>query len=292
MEYSVYDLIRILLKKWYIILLTMALVSGLSTVTARKSYEKAVADYEQYTSETISAGVETGSLIALYQYSYEVNDLSRYTAPYETKAAFLEKFADSFQSAAYGQDEKISVYDLGEQAFSKVSEDFSRLLTDSLVMDRTQDAMTPFQYQEPPTIDANGTILPSAGPLNIYNHLTVDILDAATLRIIVSGLEESVSTQIVAAYLENLQTVGPRDYALDITTEESSVTFYPDAVQFTAAAQFAQTVMQKPAQAPIFVKTVGTAAAYAFVLVCFLILLVTFIKDTHPSKKKNLPKAA
>lgn len=50
MEYSVYDLIRILLKKWYVILLVMALLGGAAGVFSQRSYQAALADYEDYTS--------------------------------------------------------------------------------------------------------------------------------------------------------------------------------------------------------------------------------------------------
>ena len=38
MEYSVYDLIRILLRKWYIVLLSMIVVGGASQVISQMSY--------------------------------------------------------------------------------------------------------------------------------------------------------------------------------------------------------------------------------------------------------------
>ena len=69
MEYSVFDLVRALLKKWYVIVLVMALVSGASVFTSRASYEKALADYEAYTTETIPTG-ETGTLTVSVGYDY------------------------------------------------------------------------------------------------------------------------------------------------------------------------------------------------------------------------------
>lgn len=291
MEYSVYDLVRILLKKWYIILITMAAIGGLAWVSAQKSYEKVLADYEQYTSETITTGVETGTTVAAFRYTYRVNDLSKYTSEYETKAAFLQNFADNFHAEAYGQEDKNSVYALAEQAFAKVSEDFSRLLTDSLVMAGVQNTVGTMQYQEPPTIDAGGVVYPSAGPLVSANHMAVELLDATTFRVTVSGLEEAVAQEMIRAYTENLLSVGSQDYALDVAVTPLSTNYFPNPILHTSTAQLAQTVMQKPEQAPIMVKTVGTAAAYAFVLACFLILLFTFIKDMRPSRK-NASKAA
>ena len=83
------------------------------------------------------------------------------------------------------------------------------------------------------------------------------------------------------SYLENLQTVSRTSYCAEITDMEVESSFTPDPVQYTESAQFAQTVMKKPEQRPILVKTVGTAAAYSFVFACFGVLLYTFIKDSR-----------
>ena len=65
MEYSVYDLIRILLKKWYVILLVMALLGGAAGVLSQKSYQTALAEYEDYTARELPVNTETGDLTAV-----------------------------------------------------------------------------------------------------------------------------------------------------------------------------------------------------------------------------------
>ena len=49
MEYRVTDLIRVLVKKWYVILIIMALIGGASLFTANWSYKKAVEQYNTLT---------------------------------------------------------------------------------------------------------------------------------------------------------------------------------------------------------------------------------------------------
>ena len=66
MEYSVFDLIRILLKKWYVILLVMVLLGGAAGVLSQKSYQTALAEYEDYTARELPVNTETGDLTAAF----------------------------------------------------------------------------------------------------------------------------------------------------------------------------------------------------------------------------------
>ena len=50
MEYSVKDLVKILLKKWYIILLSVCVVGVAAFFLSQASYAQAVKDYDSYTS--------------------------------------------------------------------------------------------------------------------------------------------------------------------------------------------------------------------------------------------------
>lgn len=286
MEYSVYDLIRILVKKWYVILLAMCLVGGLSTVTARSSYAQVVKNYEESVSKIIDTGVDTGTLTASYLYDYEMTDLSKYLAEAKRKAAFLVSFSEELYGGT--REGTMNISELAEEAYAKVTQEAISLLTDARVLQSAQSAMDAFQYQEPPTIDGQGNIISSVGPLNMSQHLSVELLEGNTVRLTVFGLEEEVSRQILDAYLKNLKEVGRSDYSMEVSLVKRKQSFTPDPVRFTESAAFAKLVMQKPEKAPILAKTVGTAAAYAFVLSCFLILVVTFVKDSR--RKENAAK--
>lgn len=52
MEYSIFDLIRILLKKWHVILLGSCLTGGASLILSQWSYQCAIAQYAELTSAT------------------------------------------------------------------------------------------------------------------------------------------------------------------------------------------------------------------------------------------------
>lgn len=287
MEYSVYDLIKILLRKWYIVILTMALLGGISVITSQKSYQKAVEDYEIYTSQTVPVTMKTGTLIAMYQCKYELTDITKYVNQSETKNAFLRKYAASVQADHYGVGGKPNVYDEAERVFAAVSADFTKLLTDALVMQNVQSAMLEQNFTEPPVLLSDGSRLQASEPLVIANHLIAEQLDSSTLRITISGLEKKVANAAVESYLQCIANVGADNYFLEITTEQTANDYFLDPVQLTESAQFAQIVMQKPEQAPLLIKTVGTAAAFAFVFACFGILLFTFIKDTRTQSQRQ-----
>ena len=100
MEYSVYDLIRILLKKWYVILLVMALLGGAAGVFSQRSYQAALADYEDYTSRAAPVNTEVGSYTAVYQCGFTVTDFSRYQGQYAQKNAFINGVSHSLDTPA------------------------------------------------------------------------------------------------------------------------------------------------------------------------------------------------
>lgn len=287
MEYSVNDLIRILLKKWYVILLAMCLLGGLSTITARRSYARAVAQYEQYTAGTPSAVPETGTSIASYQYDFTVTDLSRYTAQAKTKDAFLQQFFAEYEAEDAAPSERSGAYAAAEQAYKEAVSDCKELLMNDAVMEKTQAEATQRQLQEPDTVDEDGVLQKSTGALCVADHLSVSQTSSNTFQLKMTGLEDSVAQVLFSSYLRNLQEVGGSTYSMELTLTELSREFTPDPVPPDLSAQFSQTVMQKPQQAPILVKTVGTAMAFAFVLACFLVLLYTFVKDSRTAARKN-----
>ncbi len=286
MEYSVNDLIRILLKKWYVILLAMCLLGGLSTITARKSYENAVAQYAEYTANTPASVPEVGTCISIYQYGFQVNDLSLYVSRAKNKEAFIQQFMEDYRGSSLNQEETADLYTLAEQAYSEATADCGKLLTDAAVMEKTQQAANESQMQEPASVNEDGD-LQESGPLCVPNYLSLSQTSPNTFQIQVYGLEETVARQLIGYYLENIQTVGRDTYFMELRMTELSQEFIPNPVPMDASVQFSQIVMQAPPQPPVLIKTVGTAMAFAFVLTCFLLLLWTFVKDSRAAAKNN-----
>lgn len=270
MEYSVYDLIRILLKKWYIILITVAVFAGLSSVTAKKSYEAALREYDTYTSELEAVENTAGTLTAVCQYEYHLTDLSKYIEDAERKATFYK----AFQSALSAEDAvpfDTSAYI--EQAYQEMQGTAVALLTDTKVMSAVQNDLAGFQ--------------PDETDLEISDVLTVECLSANRFRLTVNGLDEDTSVKIAESYLKNLPEVGESDYSLSVEIPECTEDFALTPASLTQRAEFAQEIMERPTAAPILAKTVGTSAVMAFALACFGILLVTFIRDTKQSSLKE-----
>lgn len=282
MEYSVFDLIRILLRKWYVVLISMCVLGGLSVITARTSYGLAVQSYERSVSETVSAGVDTGTLSATYLYGYELSDLTKYLSEARQKAAFYERFAEELGT---GGELAVDAAALAEHAYAGVSQEAAALIGDARVLEETQTAMDALHYVEPPVLDGEGKIVESDSPLSVSGHLQVESLPDNVIRITVFGLEEQPARKLLAAYLRVLKSVGRSDYSLKVNMTERENVFTLDPLRLSQSAQFAQVVMAKPEMAPILVKNIGTAAAYAFVLSCFVILAVTFVRDSRRTER-------
>lgn len=279
MEYSVFDLIRILLKKWYVIVLVIALVSGVSIFAARASYNRVLADYEAYTTETIPTG-ETGTLTVSVRYDYTVTDISEYVDAAKREADFIQRFSEEVGESIQEKTGSLSE-NYGHQAYASFQSKLTQLPQDALLLANVQKDISAYEFLEPPYIDEQGELITPDTPLTVSNHLQVAADGTNGLNLTITGLEEEPARKILESYLENLQTICRTSYCAEITDVEVESSFTLDPVQYTESAQFAQTVMQKPEQRPIMIKTMGTAAAYAFVFACFGVLLYTFIKDSR-----------
>lgn len=278
MEYSVADLIKILLKKWYIILLAMVAIGGISIYTAKVSYEKALSDYEAYTSQTVPAA-KTGTLSATISYEYDLLDISAYVQDAQEKMDFVQQFSEAMNNAELNA----SIDSYADAAYAQYTAALGQLPLDSRIVVEIQNDIANLGYMEPPVVDEQGQLVATDLPLTVANHLTVTPTDFQQVVLTVTGLEEEHARTIVKSYETYLQEIAKTYYQLQLQFHETTTSFALDSVQYTETAQFAQTVMQKPEQKPILIKTVGTAAIYAFALACLAILLVTFVRDSHKS---------
>ena len=270
MEYSVYDLIRILLKKWYVILITVLLFAGISTVTAKKSYENAIRNYEKYTSE-YKAPESGGALNAVCQYSYELTDFSSYVEEAKRQRDFYRAFQEELAPGSSGEMFNVTAYI--ESAYQAVKGKAADLLTDALVLQR-------LQAEIPAAPEGDET--PSVGEV-----LQVEVLGAGQFRVTVKGMDEHTADSILDAYLQAITEVGMSTYSLAVQAEVSEKEYVPVSSTLTDRAQLAQEIMERPTAAPILAKTVGVSAVMAFGLACFGVLLYTFIRDTAPAEKRR-----
>lgn len=270
MEYSVYDLIKILLRKWYIILISMCLLGGASVIISQKSYEQNVENYEAYTAPPEEVIAPTGDTIAQYRYTYKLTDISRYLAEFQTKDSFFQMYAESVESNAFDETTKPTLYTEAAQAFNQTSADFTALLTDSLTMQAAQAAL-----------DNTSTAV------TLANCLTVAQVNASTLKLTVTELDESTANIVLDKYIDALVRVGAEANSMEISMEQTYYSYYTAKTQDTSLSDLSQTVMQEPTPPSGRLQIIGTAASFAFLLSCFGILLYTFIQDTKADCRRK-----
>lgn len=268
MEYSVYDLIKIMLRKWYIVVVAMVVAAGVAIVASRISYERAAEHYETMTTPPEVVVAPTGDTVAQYHYTYTVTDMTRYILDVQAKDRFYRDFAQAVQTEAFSAGKRPSVYDEAVQALGKAEADFAALLTSDLLMRNVQETMN------------------QAGvAADVHTCLKIEKIGESTLQLTVMGLNEEQANFVLDRYKEALTEVGMQTNSMKITVEEEFCNYYAAQTQDTTVSDLSQTVMKEPPAAPgISIRMIGTAAALAFVLTCFGILIVTFIKD---AKKNN-----
>ena len=281
MEYSVSDLVRILLKKWYVILLVMALLGGAAGVLSQRSYQAVLAEYEDYTTRTAPVNMETGNLVASYQCSFTVQDMSRYRDRAASKNRFIEAYLaqdDASRSDAHR-------YQEAEEAYAAANADFLQLFTQESVLAEVQAFAAGQNYYEPAVVQADGTVSEADEPLQIAEHFQLELDSAGLLTVSVTGLSEDTASALLAAYWQAVEAGGMSLYAMQISAEPLTCVYVPQKLSLSEDAILSQTVMQKPERAPMFLRAVGKGAAFGFLFGCFGVLLYTFIRDTAPEKK-------
>lgn len=280
-EYSVYDLIRILLRKWYVILITMCIVAGGAVFFSQRSFASVQQDYTEYTSQTIPAEANVGNQTAIYQCDFSMDDLSIYQARIEEEQSFIHSYltqAGQTQDTVIPQD---AIYAQAVKAYGYARADFFAVLTAQTVLDAVQTHAASQGYQEPPTLLADGTLdVSNAGPLTVSNHLTITTDDNGVVTLNVTGLQEKIGQDLIEAYFQEIEKQAEAQYGMDLSYRELSTVYTPNRSELTDDALLSQTVMQKPQQAPGLLNAACKGAAFAFLFACFGILLVTFLRDT------------
>ena len=262
MEYSVKDLVKILLKKWYIILLSVCVVGVAAFFLSQASYAQAVKDYDSYTSamEQIESGA--GTVTAVYCVQANTDN-----------EAFLQACADLLSEAEATGMPSTDV--LTAYALRTIEPLLPTVLKDAALL---QAAQTALELQADEAEEAE--------PIIVREHWEVQYLGNRNFEVRISGLTEKQASIILETYLAELsQTLSSP--VLAYTAEQTSYQFQYDTPEFTDLAELAQIVMQKPASKPSMVKTVCTAAVFAFALSCIIILVVAFIKESAALNKKH-----
>lgn len=275
MEYSVQDLIKILFKKWYVIVIAAVLIGCGSMYLSQVSYQKTCEEYERLTSETVPVIVDVGTLVATYSCEYAVQT--------DILSDLFSMYITQNQNAKTDAMQVPSETELSQMMVQVFQQQVSQMATSDSLYVELQSEVDILKLQEPPTIDANKQVTPSTGPLQIAQHFSVEIIDGNMIKLTVSGLEQSVANQILDTYCQIFEKSNCNNM-ITVTLHQDTCEFTPNPLQPTTTALLAQTVMKEPTP-PNKVKVAGTASVFGAVLACFCILIVTFIKDTRASGK-------
>lgn len=293
MEYSVYDLLRILLKRWYIILLAMLAAGAAAYFLSSASREYVQESYDQLTQAPrprrpglgtgtprtsastpcwttppiwMPPGTRTGSWTSSPRPTWESRKGRRQTCRKTERA---------------GRPGLVSVESMAATAYAQAQEDFSHLLTSAEVLRAVQTAIDDFGYLEPSVTAGAYT----TDALTVSGHLEVDVSPSGLLTMTVKGLSRDVSAQIITSYLDCLAELGQSLYSMEIRSQEVLNQFSADTEPTPESVILAQTTMKEPDEPMSLVRTVVTAALYSFVFACFAVLLFTFLRDSRRAGK-------
>ena len=277
MEYSVYDLLRILLKKWYIIALCACLLGGGAVFLSRYSYKTAVEQYKELTTETVPVIVDVGTTKVSFRYTFTANT--------DKLTSLFNLYLESLKNGDTETGIFVKNEDLKKLFIRESTPQVEAEMISGEIMEKLQEAADEANLQEPPSVAPDKTVIPPTGALNVAAHFVAKIDGYQKLSLEVSGLEQVVAEQLIAAYCALITEECCTDL-LSVTLKETGKKFVLDPLRPTATAVLAQTVMREPPAPPSMVKTAGTAALFGAVLGCFGVLIATFIKDTRPQKTK------
>nr|DAJ05255.1 MAG TPA: Chain length determinant protein [Caudoviricetes sp.] len=283
MEYSVYDLIRILLKKWYVILLVMALLGGAAGVLSQKSYQTALAEYEDYTARELPVNTETGDLTAVSHCNFTLTDMGYYRQQAVPKKAFIDAYlSDAGKEMPYDR-----LYQEAEDAFAVASGDFSSLFMSKTVLAEVQAFAARQDLLEPATVAADGSVSGEDTPLDVSGHLSADLSKEGLVTVTITGLPEDTCDTLLSAYWQAVEAQGGALYSMQVQHQALTRVYAPYTPSLTADAILSQMVMRRPERAPVFINAACKGAAFGFLFACFGVLLYTFIRDTAPAEKRR-----
>lgn len=277
MEYSVQDLIKILIKKWYIIILAAVLLGCGSVPLSQISYQKACEQYERITSDTTPVILEVGDLVVTYNCEYTVQP--------DILSDFLSLYLDGQQKQ---EDETVRGPINGKVSQKMIQAIDQRIVeiasTDSLFEELQNECdENKLKLPEPPLTEEEKFELQFTLTPKIAYFFSVEAVDEGVITVTVSGLEEEKAEQLVELYQQVFERQNCNNSIATITLQQSSSAFTPDSLE-PVTAQLAQVVMAEPTP-PSMVRVVGMASVFGVVLACFGILVFAFIMDTRASRK-------
>ena len=275
MEYSVKDLVKILLKKWYFILLVMAVTVTASYFLAQRSFQQAAADYQSHTTAVQSAQAKTGTLTVAYS-----------IRPKTESDNFIQAYTNFLVHHNFSDSEAtLTMDDIAALAIQSLEPHMETTLTHKDILEAAEIPVNNVSFTNQTKITAPGTGTPPAP-----KPFEICYLGNGKFHVTLTGITETDGQQTLQTYIKELtQTLSTP--ALEYQIDKISYVFNADKPILTDSAKLAQLVMNKPSQSAVqasaVLKRMCIAAVFSFALACILILIITFVRDAAETEKKQ-----
>lgn len=278
MEYSVKDLVKILLKKWWLIILIVGITVAVSYFMSDRSYKQASADYKTYTTAVQQVQKKTGTLTAAYSIRAKTESDSFIQA--YTNFLVHHNFSES--------DTTPTMEEIAEFALQSLEPHMEALLLNKDILAAADIEAAEISYTNQTNITTPGTASPPpAKPIEIR------YLGSGRFYVTMTSVVEADAQLVLQNYIKELtQTLSSP--TLEYQVDKISYVYNADKPILTDSALLAQLVMTDPSQSnaqarmqtTYILKQLCIAAVFSFAISCVLILIVTFVKDSAAAEKK------
>lgn len=283
MEYSVKDLVKILLKRWYIILLVVGITVAASYFLSDRSYQQATKDYNTYTTAVQQVEVKTGTLTAAYS-----------IRPQTSNENFIQAYTNFLVHHNYTDSDSTPTMDeIADFAIKSLEPHMESLMLNKDILATANIPATDISYSNQTNVTTPGTASPPPA-----KPIEVRYLGDGVFHITLTKVGEADAQQTLQVYIKELtQTISTPTLPYQI--DKVSYVFSPDKPVLTDSAQLAQLVMTNPAnpdaaqtrtQTSVIIKRMCIAGIFSFAFACIFVLVVTFIRDSAASDKKKVEK--
>lgn len=281
MEYSVKDLVKILLKKWYIILLVVGITVAASYFLSDHSYKQATVDYNSYTTAVQTTQAKTGTLTVAYSIRPQTNN-ENFIQAY-TNFLVHHNHTDS--------DETPTMDEIADFALLSLEPHMESLMLNKDILATANIPAANISYSNQTNVTTPGTASPPP-----VKPIEVRYLGGGVFHITLTSVVEADAQQTLQIYIKELtQTISTPTLPYQI--DKISYVFNPDKPVLTDSAELAQLVMTNPAnsnaahmQKSAIIKQLCIAGIFSFAFACIFILIITFIRDSAASDKKKAEK--
>lgn len=248
MEYSVCDLVKRLITKWYLILLITCIFAGLALYFSDISYNRAVKEYKLYMTGESLEFVGSGKTSIVIKYDIDKQKV----------ANTLEIIEDVFGVEA----PKYSMGSITKKVSKNIEPYLISCLTDGQLLQSVHQKFEEEGYGE---------------KINTSEYFSVHYTGEQTFTISIEGIGKDLASTFANIYLQELSDKMQK-LMIEVDFFEEESTFVGDKTEF------AQIVMQEPVAKPDIFRTVVTGGVFGFAIACIFVLFGFFVKDARKSE--------